>query len=85
DLSPGLTHVLSVLRKHHDTLRAVPKRRLTSSLHTTCALRCTGEYIYSGVGQTHLNTWQKLQQLTPSGFTFTAVLPKLKLQPTYFL
>ena len=55
------------------------------SLHNACALRRTDESIYSEVGQTHLNTWQKLQQLTPSGFACIAFLPKLKLQPTYIV
>ena len=64
-------------------LRAVPQSRLTSSLHNECASRCTDESIYSEVGQTRLNTWQKLQQFTPSGFACMALLEKLKLQPTY--
>ncbi|PSN46046.1 hypothetical protein C0J52_07669 [Blattella germanica] len=70
------------LRKHS---LAVPERRLTFSLHIPCALRRTDKSIYSEVGQKHLNTWKNLQQLTPSGFAFTAVLPKLKLQPTYIV
>ena len=63
-------------------LRALSQSRLSSSHHNECALRCTDESIYSEVGQTHLNTWQKLQQLTPSGFACIALLLKLKLQPT---
>ena len=62
--------------------RVVPQSRLTSSLHNECALRRMDESIYSKIGQTHLNTWLKLQQLTPFGFACIALLPKLKLQPT---
>ena len=62
--------------------RAVPQGRLTSSLHIECALRRMDESISSKIGQTHLNTWQKLQQLTPSGFVCIALLPKLKLEHT---